>query len=47
MNNLMHGSGCYKWPDGKVYEGEYAFNLRHGFGKYTDKDKSVYEGYWE
>lgn len=27
------GSGCFIWPDGSKYDGDYVNNLRHGKGK--------------
>ena len=29
----MHGKGVFKWPDGRVYEGDYYFDKKHGFGR--------------
>lgn len=29
----MHGKGIFKWPDGRVYEGDYIEDKKHGFGR--------------
>jgi len=29
----MHGKGTFKWPDGRVYVGEYFEDKKHGFGR--------------
>lgn len=29
----MHGKGIFKWPDGRVYEGDYMNDKKHGFGR--------------
>ncbi len=40
----MHGKGVFKWPDGRVYEGDYVNDKKHGIGKVTWPDGRVYEG---
>nr|DBA20075.1 TPA: hypothetical protein GDO54_015815 [Pyxicephalus adspersus] len=47
-----HGRGVLKWPDGRVYEGEFRNGLEDGFGKYIIPKKSLkkedcYLGYWK
>ena len=42
----MHGFGVFKWPDGRRYEGEYAFGKKNGIGAYVMNNKSVYKGKW-
>ncbi|XP_077304712.1 alsin isoform X2 [Lithobates pipiens] len=47
-----HGRGVLKWPDGRVYDGEFRNGLEDGFGKYTIPKKSLrkedcYLGYWK
>jgi hypothetical protein len=42
----MHGKGVFKWPDGRVYEGDYVNDKKHGIGKVTWPDGRVYEGEW-
>ena len=34
LNNNMHGNGCYKWKDGRKYDGEYCYDKKHGYGTY-------------
>lgn len=46
MNNKMSGFGIMKWPDGKIYEGEFMNDLKHGKGKLVTSDGKVYEGTW-
>ena len=29
---MMHGKGFFKWPDGRVYEGDYVNDKKTGFG---------------
>lgn len=31
----MSGKGIMRWPDGKVYEGEFFNDMKNGFGKLT------------
>ena len=33
MNNDIAGKGVYKWPDGRVYTGEWKKNKMEGNGK--------------
>lgn len=42
----MHGRGIFKWPDKKMYEGEYNEDKRHGFGIFTWPDGRKYKGGW-
>ena len=28
----MHGRGVFTFPNGNVYDGEWAMDLKHGFG---------------
>ena len=30
LDGNMHGKGTFTWPDGTMYEGQYANNLREG-----------------
>ena len=46
MNNKMTGYGVMKWPDGKIYEGNFKNDLKNGFGKLTTVEGKVYEGNW-
>ena len=43
----MHGKGTFKWPDGRVYEGDYYEDKKHGFGKVKWPNGKVYEGHWK
>ena len=45
----MHDKkGMFKWEDGKVYEGEFAFNEMHGRGQLTfSKNGLSIKGIWE
>jgi len=38
------GKGIQKWPDGRVYEGEWFQNLAHGKGKLIYPNGDVYYG---
>lgn len=29
----MHGKGVFKWPDGRVYTGQYLNDKKHGYGR--------------
>jgi 1-phosphatidylinositol-4-phosphate 5-kinase len=42
--NTPHGSGCYIWSDGCVYEGEWRRGLRHGQGKTLWPTGAAYTG---
>ena len=35
-----------KWPDGRVYTGQWKDDMAHGKGKMVYKDGSVYDGEW-
>lgn len=43
----MHGKGISTWPDGRIYDGNYAFGKKDGFGIYTWSDKKQYIGNWK
>ena len=42
----MHGHGLYKWPDGRMYEGNYFNDKKEGYGVYTYPDGRCYKGNW-
>lgn len=44
MNDLRHGQGHQKWPNGETYEGNFYKDKRHGLGRYTWPDGSSYKG---
>jgi hypothetical protein len=35
----MDGSGEFKWPDGRIYIGEYKADKKEGHGKFIWPDK--------
>ena len=43
----MHGKGTFKWPDGRVYEGDYVEDKKQGMGTVTWPDGRAYEGMWK
>lgn len=43
----MHGKGIFKWPDGRVYTGDYFEDKKHGFGIVKWPNGKVYEGHWK
>ena len=44
MENVFHGAGTYRWPDGAEYRGNWANNKMHGDGAYTGADGLQYVG---
>lgn len=42
----MHGSGNHRWPDGRVYEGNWVTDKYNGRGRYLLLDGRVYEADW-
>ena len=42
----MHGFGKLIWPNGKSYEGEFAYDQREGFGILRGKSGKKYIGNW-
>lgn len=40
----MNGSGVFRWPNNKRYEGDYLNDKRHGTGKFYWPDGRTYEG---
>lgn len=43
-NNVKHGFGIMRWPDGTVYEGLWENNLYNGRGKLYHASGDLYEG---
>jgi len=41
---MIDGVGEYRWPDGKVYIGEWSNNRIHGKGEFTWIDGRKYIG---
>ena len=42
--NIKHGYGIMRWPDGTVYEGLWENNLYNGRGKLYHASGDLYEG---
>jgi hypothetical protein len=42
----MNGRGTFKWPDNRVYEGEYLNDKKHGIGTFSWPDGRKYKGSW-
>ncbi len=43
----MEGKGVFKWPDGRVYNGEYKNDKKDGYGEFSWNDGRKYKGYWK
>ncbi|XP_055083473.1 alsin isoform X1 [Periophthalmus magnuspinnatus] len=48
----LHGRGVLKWPDGRIYSGEFSNGLEEGYGEYIAPNKTLhkndlYQGYWK
>eukprot|EP00747_Dinoflagellata_sp_TGD_P054634 gnl/TRDRNA2_/TRDRNA2_149124_c0_seq1.p1 gnl/TRDRNA2_/TRDRNA2_149124_c0~~gnl/TRDRNA2_/TRDRNA2_149124_c0_seq1.p1 ORF type:complete len:119 (+),score=13.23 gnl/TRDRNA2_/TRDRNA2_149124_c0_seq1:97-453(+) len=43
----MHGEGRYKWPDGRVYEGQYVRDFKEGEGSFFWADGRRFVGQWK
>ena len=46
MLNKMQGRGIFKWPDGRIYEGEYWNDKKHGKGRIISSHGRSKEGIW-
>lgn len=44
--DVRHGFGRLRWPDGSEYIGEWRQNKACGFGRLVHIDGDCYEGYW-
>ena len=42
----MHGTGIFKWNDGRMYTGEFANDRKEGHGVLIWKDGRKYDGQW-
>jgi hypothetical protein len=43
----MNGTGIFRWPDGRIYEGEFVNDLKQGKGRIMWPDgNKVYDGEW-
>jgi hypothetical protein len=38
MNDVKHGYGIFRWPDGGVYHGQWKEHKRDGYGYYKGID---------
>lgn len=43
---MMHGTGTFWWPDGRIYIGDYINDKKHGRGVFTWPDGRKYDGEW-
>jgi hypothetical protein len=43
----MEGNGKFKWPDGRVYMGEYKNDKKDGYGEFEWADGRKYKGNWK
>ena len=43
----MNGFGRFKWPDGRIFEGEYLNDKKDGFGIFNWPDGRIYKGNWK
>ena len=43
---MKHGTGCYKWEDGRLYYGSYENDQKNGQGIYRWADGKIYIGNW-
>ena len=47
MNDKKEGNGCYTWPDGRKYNGQWKDGKKHGQGTLICYDGAMYEGNWK
>ncbi|EGR33380.1 hypothetical protein IMG5_054890, partial [Ichthyophthirius multifiliis] len=48
LNKQRHGTGCYVYENGEIYEGEWKNDKIHGYGILKDQDGiDIYNGDWE
>lgn len=48
LSNLRHGTGCYYYQNGEIFEGEWKSDKRHGYGILKDEyGIDIYNGEWE
>lgn len=43
----MHGEGEFRWPDGRLYKGEYKHDLKDGYGEFVIDENTRYKGGWK
>jgi hypothetical protein len=46
LKDKKQGYGCFEWPDGRKYRGEWKNGKQHGRGFYTGTDGIEKEGEW-
>ncbi|XP_026157539.1 alsin isoform X2 [Mastacembelus armatus] len=51
LTGKPHGRGVLKWPDGRIYTGEFKNGLEDGFGEFVAPNKTLnkndhYQGHW-
>jgi hypothetical protein len=46
LNRQRSGFGILNWPNGAIYQGDWAADNRQGKGSMIFSDKSVYVGTW-
>jgi hypothetical protein len=44
VENIIEGSGSYRWPDSAVYTGSWLGGKMHGKGTYTDQFGATFAG---
>ncbi len=42
----MEGFGEYRWPDGRIYKGNFKADLKEGLGTLIYPDGQMYTGNW-
>lgn len=47
MVHFLIGHGVYRWPDGRVYEGNWERSRQHGQGEFRWPDGRVYRGQYK
>ena len=40
----MDGGGFYRWPDGRIYEGQFEKSQKHGFGRMFWPNGQAFDG---
>ncbi|CAG9771169.1 unnamed protein product [Ceutorhynchus assimilis] len=44
LSGKMHGTGKFRWPDGRVYSGQFEHGFLNGFGIMDTPNVGIYEG---
>ncbi len=45
--NSFEGEGSYKWPNGRIYEGQWKNNKMDGYGSFSFGDGRLYFGFFQ